>query len=159
MAHAVVAGGQVNQAEGGEAGEDLLTDGAVDDLASLIGAAEQEGQVEDLGGLIERGEAGGAGQDHIDGAHTGGLDGLSVVAEGAGVVHIEGDGAVGGLSNQLRKLHERVVGDTGAGAVGNQSNGSQLLIRGSEGSANTGQREDHDQRQEQGDQLFHVVPP
>ena len=75
--------------------------------------------VENFRGLIESGETGGTGADHIDGAHTGGLDGFGIVAEGAVFVNLDHNTAVSGIDD-LGKLLNGLEGDTGAGAVGNE---------------------------------------
>lgn len=117
MAHAVITLGQIDQAELGEVLKELLADLAVRHFVSFLSVVKQEGQVKDLGGLIEGGEAGGAGKDDVDGAHTGGLDGLGVVAQLVGVVDVQGDGAVGSFAYQ-------------AGILNNGLGGNRVLVAG-----------------------------
>ena len=100
MTHTVVALSQIDQIVITEVGKDLLADvGAVQHLVGFLGAGEQEGQIHDLSFVVEGSKAGSTCKDQINGAHTGGLDRLGIVAQRAAVLHIALDCAAG--SNQL----------------------------------------------------------
>ena len=124
MTHTVVALSQIDQIVITEVGKDLLADvGAVQHLVGFLGAGEQEGQIHDLGFVVEGSKAGSTCKDQINGAHTGGLDRLGIVAQRAAVLHIALDCAAGSLFDQLTVLDDGLGGHTvfAAGAVQGQS--------------------------------------